>query len=217
MGGPKRLHNKPSFDPQSEARRCEAFGLFEEGERRAAQGDYERGAQAFRRAKELNDRYNFDPDSLAKKLAAPAVVNRGLGLVREGKVSEALEAFQEAPKLDSMLEIPVSSWNNLCWWGSLHGKAADVLFAGERAVKLAPAETVGSVRDTRGLARALTGQTAGAIEDFQAYLEWAKANPGRADQQEISDRLKWIAELKANRNPFDKRELDRMLKNELEK
>ena len=200
------------LNPEDEVRRWQAVGLLEEGQRVATRGDYERAAELFRKAKALNNGYEFDPDALAKELAAPAVVNRGLRLVTEGKVAEAIAAFRDAQNFDPKLKIRPGAWNNLCWWGSLYGKAADVLFAGERAVELAPADDVNSFRDTRGLARALTGHFQQAIEDFEAMLNEAKSNPGTMNKEEIADRRRWIEALKAGRNPFDAGELDRIRK-----
>lgn len=74
----------------------------------------------------------------------------------------------------------------------------------ERAVELDPVH--GGIIDSRGLARALTGDYKGAIEDFEFFVEWSKEDP---DYEE--DRLKregWIIELKAGRNPFDPETLE---------
>lgn len=70
----------------------------------------------------------------------------------------------------------------------------------QRGVELAPDS--GSARDSRGVARALTGDTAGAIADFQAYVEWAPNN--NRPEEAIKKRREWIQALKAGRNPFDK-------------
>ena len=92
-----------------------------------------------------------------------------------------------------------------------------MIFAGERAVELATADTVDSYKDTRGLARALTGQYPRAVEDFESYLNSAKLHPELVDKEEIADRRKWIETLKLGRNPFDSTELKRLLENELKK
>jgi regulator of sirC expression with transglutaminase-like and TPR domain len=42
----------------------------------------------------------------------------------------------------------------------------------EQAVTLAPEDS--DIRDSRGLARVLTGNVDGAIADFQAYIAWTK-------------------------------------------
>jgi hypothetical protein len=56
-------------------------------------------------------------------------------------------------------------------------------------------------RDSRGLARALTGNVASAIEDFTAFIASARENAQLADR--TADREIWIATLPEGRNPFD--------------
>ncbi|MFB2836605.1 hypothetical protein [Floridanema evergladense] len=68
--------------------------------------------------------------------------------------------------LDS--QVSDVDWNSLCWLGYLQRYASDVMFAGEKAVELEPNE--GDWRDSRGLARALTGDVKDAIEDFQIFI-----------------------------------------------
>ncbi|WP_306558131.1 tetratricopeptide repeat protein [Nostoc sp. 'Peltigera malacea cyanobiont' DB3992] len=74
--------------------------------------------------------------------------------------------------------MPANSWNTLCWGGSLQKQAADVLPACDKAVALAPEDS--RIRDSRGLARALTGDTQGAIEDFEAYIAQAQNKDRKA-------------------------------------
>ena len=89
--------------------------------------------------------------------------------------------------------------------GSTHSRARDVLFAGERAVEMEPRN--GFYQDTRGLARALTGDTAGAIEDFRAFLEWGR---GQMTEELLARRETWIRELEAGRDPFDPETLEQL-------
>lgn len=89
--------------------------------------------------------------------------------------------------------------NGVCWYGSLDGRPADVLPACERAVALLPDQ--GEVRDSRGLARALTGDRPGAIDDFSAFVAWARQDTARAPHAAV--REAWIAALRAGRDPFD--------------
>ena len=69
----------------------------------------------------------------------------------------------------------------------------------ERAVALAPDD--GGIRDSRGVARALTGDYPGAINDFQRYLEWGLQND--TSEERIRQRQDWIRMLQANQNPFN--------------
>ena len=77
------------------------------------------------------------------------------------------------------------------------------MFACETAVAMEPEH--GSYQDSRGLAKALTGDFEGAIEDFNAYIIWQTENDN--DQEEIALREAWIAALEAGSNPFDEETL----------
>jgi hypothetical protein len=96
--------------------------------------------------------------------------------------------------------------NYVCWWGSLAGFAEIVLPACEQAVEFADETEKAFVRDSRGLARALTGDIAGAIEDFKAYVEWSQVD--EAYEQLVSKREAWISELEAGRDPFNQETLE---------
>ena len=92
-------------------------------------------------------------------------------------------------------------YNETCWAAALDGLAREVLPECERAVELAPEGDVAKYRDSRGLARALAGDPAGAIEDFRAFVEWAR--PRDPSEQFTAKRRAWIAALEAGRDPFD--------------
>src|SRR5207237_9728450 len=97
-----------------------------------------------------------------RKLAAKSLVAVfGEMLLRQGDIEKAVATYAEAQTLDPTIEIPATVGNNLCWWGSLWGHPAEVMEACETAVALEPEN--GKFRDSRGLARALTGNIAGAI------------------------------------------------------
>jgi tetratricopeptide (TPR) repeat protein len=90
------------------------------------------------------------------------------------------------------------AWNEVCWWGALAGAAADALPACDRAIELASEENLAGHRDSRGLARALVGDTEGALADFRAYVE---ARPPGHEMAGVRD--EWIAAFEAGRNPLD--------------
>jgi tetratricopeptide (TPR) repeat protein len=95
--------------------------------------------------------------------------------------------------------IPVSRLNNICWYASLWGLAEDALFACELAVEMDPGNV--SCLDSRGLARALSGDNAGAIEDFRVFIaEGANQNVSATT---IAQRAEWVDALAAGENPFD--------------
>jgi len=73
------------------------------------------------------------------------------------------------------------------------------LNACEQAVALEPENN--GIRDSRGLARALTGNITGAIEDFQAFINSTNDKDMKAQRQ------RWIDALRAGQNPFTPEEL----------
>jgi WD40 repeat protein len=114
-----------------------------------------------------------------------------------GDLPQARDLYQQAGQLDT------TDWqlsNMICWTGSLDSAAHEVLPACERAVKNAPADEMVYILDSRGLARALTGDTQNAIADFEAYIASMQSNPAYADT--VSERKNWIEALKAGRDPF---------------
>ncbi|MCH7489919.1 MAG: prolyl oligopeptidase family serine peptidase [Gemmatimonadetes bacterium] len=135
-------------------------------------------------------------------IAAYARLAEGRRLARAGNTSEAVAAYRIAQERYARLTITASDWNQLCWNGSLWGHAAEVMAACEKAVALAPDH--GGIRDSRGLARALTGDVAGAIDDFKAFVASTGNDRSRAQRQD------WIDALRAGRNPFTKELLDQL-------
>ncbi len=115
---------------------------------------------------------------------------------------EAIAAFNQAQEFDSDLEIPASDWNKLCWQGSVNKQAEKVMFACENAVQLAPDN--GWIYNSRGLARALTGDVDGAIEDFETFVQLA------GNEEEKAQRNGWIESLKKGENPFPEEMLEGM-------
>jgi regulator of sirC expression with transglutaminase-like and TPR domain len=77
------------------------------------------------------------------------------------------------------------------------------MFACEKAVALTPDD--GNFRNSRGLARALTGNTKGAIEDFQAFIA------STDDKEDKSQRQRWVNALRAGKNPFTPEEIKSLL------
>jgi len=147
------------------------------------------------------------------KPAPQLLIQQGKELIEKGDIKGAITFYKKAQELDPNLKITVYSWNALCWNGSLRGYAKNVMFACENAVSLA-SEDVHFYRDSRGLARALTGDTKGAIEDFEAYIKWAE-NKKQPDDYKIfyyrTQRQGWIDALRAGENPFTPEEKERLL------
>ncbi|KAA3657576.1 MAG: tetratricopeptide repeat protein [Chloroflexi bacterium] len=100
--------------------------------------------------------------------------------------------------------------NGLCWVGSLLGKVDEVMINCKTAVELAPEDE--KILDSRGLARALTGDYEGAIEDFEKVVEWFETEYTGNDKKVLkSKREDWISILKAGENPFTAKVLRELL------
>ncbi|NET63308.1 MAG: hypothetical protein F6K63_02385 [Moorea sp. SIO1G6] len=179
------------FDPEKKAKQLAARAKLEQGDKLAEEGDVDGAIAKFKKAQEWNSDLEFDPEEKARAIAK---VKQGEQLARKGQLTKALSLYKQAQKLDPNLEIYAYDWNSLCWFGSLHGYAVEVMDACEKAV--AKDSENGGILDSRGLARALTGDTAGAISDFQAFVDWTDNDKLKAKRQ------KWIDELRAGKNPF---------------
>lgn len=68
-----------------------------------------------------------------------------------------------------------------------------------RAMEFSPSDSF-IYYDSRGFVRTMTEDYKGAIEDFEAYIEWSKQN----GMYEIHGEMReaWIVKLKAGVNPF---------------
>ncbi len=195
-----------NINPEKEARQLAAQGLMEQARNLAESGNIQGAVTQLQKAKELDPSLDITPETEGRQYAAQGLAEKGGNLARQGKIKEAIATFTEAQKLAP--DLQTDAWDTLCWYGSLAGKATDVLDACERAVEQ---RSEGRVRDSRGLARALTGDYTGAVEDFVAFVEWAKQHSIYDEQ--TRKREDWIRELKAGRNPFDQATLD-ALRNE---
>jgi tetratricopeptide (TPR) repeat protein len=127
-------------------------------------------------------------------------------LTKQGKITSALETLAKVQRLEPDAEIYVNTLFRLCWFGSLWNAATEVTHTCEKVVELLPDN--GIAHQGRGLARALTGNIAGAVEDFTMYLEWAPEN--NESEEEISLGRQWTEALKAHRNPFDAKTLQKL-------
>jgi hypothetical protein len=121
------------------------------------------------------------------------------------QLQEAIELLQQSRT--SNLDMGFPYFNFLCLYGSLEGYAAEVLPLCEQAVAMEPISA--NAREGRGMARALTGDYAGAVEDYQFFIAFGPEQ-GFSDEY-ILQREQWLAELQAGTNPFTP-ELLEMLK-----
>jgi len=206
------------IDPETKAREVVAShiqDIIERGQDLAKSGDIEGAIAKFQEALELDPSLELDPEKEARKFAGWELYIKGSDLAERGEIEEAIAAYSEAQAILDLvpLIVPAKSWNTLCRYGSLSGYASDVMYACtkavEQAVKFAEEQEIGLHRDSRGLARALTGDYAGALEDFKFFLEWSENEEHRRQRQA------WISEMEAGRNPFDAESLEELKTREL--
>jgi WD40 repeat protein len=149
-------------------------------------------------------------------------------LALKGEVEKARRAFEQLAAVAIQTKAAAELDNSVGWYGSLDGFAKIVLPACDRAVELTKGED-SNYRDTRGLARAMTGKFPEATEDFRAVVIWLKTEEEKVKKVEEEsssqaekekhgrmaaewkklriEREEWIAKLKSGQNPFDKETL----------
>ncbi|MBK4732746.1 hypothetical protein JJD41_23180, partial [Oxynema sp. CENA135] len=203
---------KVETDAEIVAKRFAADKKHEEGTKLVKEGQLDKAIAKFKEAQNLNPDIDLIFDNsdeqykqleiAVRYLATIEKFKEGESLAEKGKIDEALALFKEAQNLDPNVE-QASSWNTLCRSGALRGHAAEVLFACDTAVTLEPENA--DYKDSRGLARALTGNTEGAIQDFQAFLDSTDDNSAQFW------RKVWIYYLENKKNPFPEQELQRLL------
>ena len=162
--------------PEEEAKKCkEAWTLFKKGEEISEDGDkVDKAIECFEKALKL------DPDLdwrivRAKAKIAKILIGNFYGFAKEGDLDNAIGAWKKARELDPTLKKSGFLLNDLCLWGSLWGKPENVIGFCNQAVDM---DSTGErFRNSRGIARALTGDVDRAKRDFEAYLEWSKNEP----------------------------------------
>lgn len=201
----KQIDPDLAIEPKVEVRRLAdevaADQLTTQASNLAADGQVEEAAEKFRAARQLDPLLVFNPMVQAMQLAKRTLLDQARTAAKTGEVETALQIYADFAALELTYLVDASAWNNLCWWGSLYGYAARVLEGCEQAVALADAEDLPNYRDSRGLARALTGDLAGAIADFTVYVE-SKQDNGQYEP-DGKQRTAWIAALERGEDPFD--------------
>ncbi|HET6597944.1 MAG TPA: adenylate/guanylate cyclase domain-containing protein, partial [Anaerolineales bacterium] len=150
-----------------------------------------------------------DPAIASKYLVSELVAN-GIKSMPPNEPQEILNLLEQGES--SQLILPPflrdsNFLNGLCWQGTLQGLVTRVLSYCDQAVDLAPGDA--SIRDSRGLARALNGDYVGAIEDFQFFVDNEKREAFTPSM--FQRRQQWIAELKAGRDPFTPEVLEELM------
>jgi tetratricopeptide (TPR) repeat protein len=196
--------------PTTRARQLNADTLVREGEKLAGAGlfssatiprqnpgDLITATATLSQALELDPTLDLTPTTHARQIHAQFLVEASSVLALEGDIIRATAFLSRAQELDPAVKMTANDWNALCWYGSLWGYAAEVMDACQQAVSLEP--THGGIRDSRGLARALTGDTEGAMDDFAAFVLWASSNE---QAEAIEQRKQWYQALARGDDPF---------------
>lgn len=136
-------------------------------------------------------------DSLHLRLEALAVAQEARSLAAQGEIVEALREVERADRMLPSDGIPASVLADVCRRGVVLGYASDVLSACDRAVSMEAGQVPGW-RNSRGMARAITGDTEGAIKDFEFVIEWTQESYPQAAET----RREWVTSLRAGENPF---------------
>ncbi|NJO42469.1 MAG: ribosome assembly protein 4, partial [Cyanobacteria bacterium RU_5_0] len=226
---PSDLESLPVCQPPQTPQLAADY-LMREGEKLAEAGQFEAAIDQFNQAMQWQS--DLAP-TLSPKIAAlrsqaqqaeqttqaEARLREGRQLIKQGKIPDAIAAYTEAETLNpDVISAPL--WSRLCWQGSLYGYAAEVLDACEKAVALNPSDE--GIRDSRGLARALTGKAPGAIEDFRVFIQSTDNADDKSQRQRWIDALaQWLADpnqaypftyeaLEAGEPPFQPGELDEL-------
>jgi hypothetical protein len=118
-----------------------------------------------------------------------AQASRGLALdSARQQLSVAVGLMEAAISTDSVRAVTAEQLNSVCWEGALADLADHVLRICRLAVEKAPSDP--NIIDSRGLARALTGDRAHAIRDFQVFID-----SNVSDSAERVIREEWIKRL----------------------
>jgi len=185
-----------NLEPFKEARRLAAPRLVDLGTQLARIGDIDGAIFRYELALTYDPASYFEPPVKAQ-------IEYGRALYDKHAFAQAMQAVTVAqnisPTLDVTSTLSAYQWSELCRGGSLVGVATVVMPACERAVVLSPQD--GLVYDSRGLARALTGDLAGAANDFVFYTAWAKENSDITQAETVAKRDAWIIALHAGYNP----------------
>jgi tetratricopeptide (TPR) repeat protein len=168
--------------------------LVKDAKREAYRGNIEKANRLLTEAQNLG--LEIDPGKL-DEVRAQALIGVALKQARKGELDDAFAQIERIQSEKSDIEISARTWNSLCWSGVLWRKGEQAIKACDNALEIAPED--GGIHDSRGVARVLTGDTEGAIKDFEEYVEWAPSH--RRTEKEVAKRKKWIIALETDGDP----------------
>ncbi|MBE9562382.1 MAG: hypothetical protein IMF12_05925 [Proteobacteria bacterium] len=191
----QQMDSNLKFDPEIKAKKIFAPILVKQGQELVRERKFTAAFSKYQKAQQMDSRFN------AKKLFASVLVSQGRTLAYQGKITAAIGKYQEAQQMNANLKISALTWRRLCWYGSLHGYFYGVMEYCEKAVELDSGS--GYVRDARALARFLTGNIRGAIEDYEFAIN--HSNAGR--KYKIRG---WLNSIQKGENPFTEEVLEKL-------
>jgi hypothetical protein len=220
----QRLGRVLDFVPAIKATELAAEKILDDARHSAEEGNLDQAMDALRRATEFNARVTVTPADL-RSLALDGLFSRALKLAFDGDSAKAVATLKSIRSAYSDKELAdaatAGSWSAICLWGGLYGQASEVVFAGDFAVDAAgktPSLEFAVAHDARGLARAVAGDTAGALKDFQAsaaVVTDIASTDDPAPSQSFAPQFRarralllnkwrddWIRQLLADRNPL---------------
>ncbi|MCV3214580.1 hypothetical protein OGM63_13835, partial [Plectonema radiosum NIES-515] len=189
---------------QAVAKDFTSKGFIAQGKQLARLGDINDAVAKFKQAQKLKPKVDINPDidvvennpeKVAQDFYIAALIDEAEEQLKQDEYNKAQAVYKKIENLKPTKENLAKSENSLCRQASLQGYVKNVINdACEKAVKLAPNDA--NIRDSRGLARALTGNFQGAIEDFQVFIE------STDDAETKKQREAWVKDLQAGKNPF---------------
>ncbi|WP_434685150.1 nSTAND1 domain-containing NTPase [Pseudanabaena minima] len=189
-----------------------APALVAEARTKGMRGKPEAALFLFQEAKKLDISISLDPQTELN----PYFIPKGEQLAKEGDIKGAIVTYNEAVKRNPNIKISGTSWNTLCWKGSIYNSASEVIFACNNAVNLEPDNL--DIRQNRSIAKALIGDSNGAISEFEISLAkiyqenievmLSLRNRNYVVKYSYADQQGWLEDLKQGKNPFTETKLE---------
>jgi WD40 repeat protein len=179
------------FDPEKKVQQIVANKRINNGVKLVQRGDLLNVKEAFQMAftGEMNPSLNMDLQ--LQRIRANYLLRTGAQLAKNGKIEKAIAIYEEIP---SSISISAYFWNQLCWYGSLHQQAFEVMDFCAKAVELEPENEW--FRRASGMNNALIGDSQAAIEDLQFFI-------AKTPYNDLKKPVKnWIHTLRRCKNPF---------------
>ena len=197
------------LDP--EILKASASILVSEARTKGMSGKLEDAVFLFQEAKKLDRSISLDPRTEINSYFIP----KGERLAKEGDIKAALVAYDQAIKHNPNIKISAASWDTLCWYGSIYNSASQVILACDKAVNLEPDNL--DIRDSRAVAKALAGNTNGAISEIEVMLpkiyrqnleSFLAIKEREYPSIAYSEQQRRLDDLKEGKNPFTDEKLE---------